>query len=346
VKRLVPGLVIGALILGASAVSAQDAGGTLAAVQERGQLVCGVNGGLPGMSVLNAETNQYDGMDADYCRALAAAVLGDANAVDYVQLAADQRATALHGGDVDVIFRNTTSTLERDALWGNFGPTIFYDGQGVMVRADLLGDGERQPTLDELAGATICVTSGTTTELNLADQMRLLGVEWETVPLADIDTVYGTYEEGRCDAVTSDRSQLVGRRSAFEDPDAHVILDAVISKEPLGPVVAAGDDQWADIVRWVVNATIQAEEYGITSDNLAEFQGGDNPEIARFLGETGELGSLLGLGNDFVVAVITAVGNYGQIYDRAFGPETLLALERGPNDLWTNGGLLYSPPFR
>jgi general L-amino acid transport system substrate-binding protein len=339
VKRLVPGLVIGALVLSATAVSAQ--GGTLAAVQERGQLICGVNGGLPGMSVLNEETNQYDGMDADYCRALAVAVLGDADAVQYVQLAADQRATAIQGGEVDVIFRNTTETLERDALWGTLGPTIFYDGQGMMVRSDL-----GISTLEELAGATICVQSGTTTQLNLEDQMAFLGVEYEPVVVADIETAYSTYEEGRCDAVTSDRSQLVGRRSAFEAPDDHVILEAVMSKEPLGPVVAAGDDQWADIVRWVVNATIQAEEYGITSDNLAEFQGGDNPELSRFLGETGELGSLLGLGNDFIVAVISAVGNYGQIYDRAFGPDTSLALERGLNELWTNGGLMYSPPFR
>lgn len=340
-KRLVPGLVIGALVLGASAVSAQEAGGTLAAIQERGQLVCGVNGGLPGMSVLNAETNQYDGMDADYCRAVAAAVLGDANAVQYVQLTADQRATAIQGGEVDVIFRNTTNTLERDALWGNFGPTIFYDGQGMMVRAEL-----GVSSLGDLAGATICVTSGTTTELNLADQMRFLGVEYEPVVAAEIDTVYGTYEEGRCDAVTSDRSQLVGRRSAFENPDDHVILDAVMSKEPLAPVVASGDDQWADVVRWVVYSTIEAEEQGITSDNLSEFQGGTNPAVQRLLGETGELGSLLGLDNDFVVDVISAVGNYGQIYDRAFGPDTALALDRGPNELWTNGGLMYSPPFR
>jgi general L-amino acid transport system substrate-binding protein len=331
--------VIGALILGSSAVSAQ--GGTLAAVQERGQLVCGVNGGLPGMSVLNQETNQYDGMDADYCRAIAAAVLGDPNAVQYVQLTADQRATAIQGGEVDVIFRNTTDTLERDALWGDFGPTIFYDGQGVMVRADL-----GVTSLEELSGATICVTSGTTTELNLADQMRFLGVEYEPVVAAEIDTVYGTYEEGRCDAVTSDRSQLVGRRSAFATPDDHVILEAVISKEPLAPVVASGDDQWADIVRWVVYATIEAEEQGITAENLAEFQGGDNPTVQRLLGETGELGSLLGLENDFVVDVIAAVGNYGQIYERAFGPETALALDRGLNELWTNGGLMYSPPFR
>jgi general L-amino acid transport system substrate-binding protein len=346
VKRFVPGLVIGALVLGASAVSAQEAGGTLAAVKERGQLVCGVNGGLPGMSVLNAETNQYDGMDADYCRAVAAAVLGDPDAVQYQQLAADQRATAIQGGEVDVIFRNTTNTLERDALWGNFGPTIFYDGQGMMVHAEALGEAQSATALEELAGATICVQSGTTTQLNLEDQMAFLGVEYEPVVVAEIDTAYGTYEEGRCDAITSDRSQLVGRRSAFANPDDHIILDVVMSKEPLAPVVAAGDDQWADIVRWVVNATIEAEEQGITSDNLAEFQGGDNPTVQRLLGETGELGSLLGLDNDFVVDVITAVGNYGQIYDRAFGPDTALALDRGPNQLWTNGGLMYSPPFR
>jgi general L-amino acid transport system substrate-binding protein len=210
-----------------------------------------------------------------------------------------------------------------------------------MVRADL-----GVTTLEELDGATICVTSGTTTELNLADQMRFLGVAYEPVVAAETDTVYGTYEEGRCDAVTSDVSQLVGRRSSFENPDDHVILDTVFSKEPLAPFVAAGDDQWADIVRWVVYATLEAEEQGITSDNLAEFQGGENPAVQRLLGETGELGSQLGLENDFVVDVISAVGNYGQIYDRAFGPDTQLALERGLNELWTNGGLMYSPPFR
>jgi general L-amino acid transport system substrate-binding protein len=339
VKRLVPGLVIGALILGSSAVSAQ--GGTLAAVQERGQIVCGVNGGLPGMSVLNEETGLYEGMDADYCRALAAAVLGDPEAVEFRVLTADQRATALQGGEVDVVFRNTTDTLQRDAEWGDFGPTIFYDGQGMMVNAALGATG-----LEDLAGASICVTSGTTTELNLADQMGFLGLEYTPVVSAETDTVYGQYEEGRCDAVTSDRSQLVGRRSTFANPDEHVILDVVMSKEPLAPFVAAGDDQWADIVRWVVNATIEAEELGITSENLASLQGGTSPVVQRFLGEVDELGAKLGLSNTFVVDVITAVGNYGEIYDRAFGPETALALERGPNELWTNGGLLYSPPFR
>ncbi len=339
-KRLVPGLVIGALVLGSSAVYAQ-AGGRLAEVQSRGQLVCGVNGGLPGMSVLNADTGLYEGMDGDYCRAVAAAVLGDANAVEFRTLTADQRATAIQGGEVDVIFRNTTNTLSRDASWGDFGPTIFYDGQGMMTRADL-----GATTLEDLDGATICVTSGTTTEQNLADQMSFRGLTYEPVVAAEIDSVYGTYEEGRCDAVTSDRSQLVGRRSTFANPDDHVILDVVMSKEPLAPLTAHGDDQWTDVVTWVVNSTMEAEELGITSANIGEFAGGENPVVQRLLGETGELGSLLGLSNTFVVDVISSVGNYGEIYDRAFGPDTALALERGPNALWTNGGLMYSPPFR
>ncbi len=339
-KRLVVGLVMGALVMGSSATLGQDAG-TLATVQARGTLVCGVNGGLPGMSVLSEATGQYDGMDADFCRAVAAAVLGDANAVEYRPLTADQRATAIQGGEVDVIFRNTTNTISRDATWGDFGPTIFYDGQGMMVRADV-----GAATLEDLAGATICVTSGTTTELNLTDQMTFLGVEFTPVVSAEIDTVYGQYEEGRCDAVTSDRSQLVGRKSTFANPDDHVILDVVMSKEPLAPVVATGDNQWGDIVTWVVNATIEAEELGVSSANLAEMQGGTNPNIQRLLGETGELGAMLGLSNDFAAKVIAAVGNYGEIYDRAFGPDTPLALERGLNELWTNGGLMYSPPFR
>jgi len=331
---------MGALVMGSSATLGQE-GGTLGAVQARGSLVCGVNGGLPGMSVLSEATGQYDGMDADFCRAVAAAVLGDANAVEYRPLTADQRATAIQGGEVDVIFRNTTNTISRDATWGDFGPTIFYDGQGMMVRADLGAAG-----LEDLAGATICVTSGTTTELNLTDQMTFLGVEFTPVVSAEIDTVYGQYEEGRCDAVTSDRSQLVGRKSTFANPDDHVILDVVMSKEPLAPVVATGDNQWGDIVTWVVNATIEAEELGVSSANLAEMQGGTNPNIQRLLGETGELGAMLGLSNDFAAKVIAAVGNYGEIYDRAFGPDTSLALERGLNELWTNGGLMYSPPFR
>jgi general L-amino acid transport system substrate-binding protein len=337
-KKLVPGLVIGALILGSSAVYAQEDGGTLAAVRERGSVVCLINGALPGMSVLNPETQDYDGMDADYCRAVAAAVLGDPTAVTWSTLTADQRAVAIQTGEVDVIFRNTTNTLTRDADWGDFGPTILYDGQGMMVPV-----ASGITTLEELDGAAICVTAGTTTELNLADQFSFRGLAHEPVKAAETDTVYDSYEAGRCDAVTSDRSQLVGRKSAFANPDDHIILDVVMSKEPLAPVTATGDNQWQDVVTWVVNATIEAEELGITKDTIADFQGSDNPVWQRFLGETGDLGAKLGLENDFVVDVISAVGNYGEIFDRAYGE---LGLDRGLNKLWNDGGILYSPPFR
>ena len=341
-KKLVPGLVIGALVLGSSAVAAQG-GDTLSAVQERGQVICGINGGLPGMSVLNEESGVFEGMDADFCRGIAAAVVGDPEAVQYTPLTADQRATAIQGGEVDVIFRNTTQTTTRDTTWGDFGPVILYDGQGVMVPVAL-----GISTLEELDGASICVTSGTTTEQNLADQMAWLGIAYTPVVAAEIDTVYGQYEEGRCDAVTSDRSQLAGRRSATADPSAHVILDGAISKEPLAPLTAHGDHNWNDIISWVVYATIEAEELGITSENIGDFAGSANPVVGRFLGETGELGAALGLENDFVVDVISAIGNYGEIYDRAFGPDSGVELPRegGPNAHWTEGGMMYSPPFK
>ena len=340
-KRLVPGLVIGALIVSASAVAAQD-GGTLAAVQERGTLVCGVNGGLPGMSVLNEETNRFEGMDADYCRAVAVAVLGDADAVEYRPLTADQRAAAVQGGEVDVLFRNTTNRFDRDASWGDFGPTIFYDGQGVMAREDL-----GITTLEGLDGATICVTSGTTTEQNLSDTFGFLGIAYEPVVAAEIDTVYGAYEEGRCDAVTSDRSQLSGRRSVLANPDEHIIFGTVFTKEPLAPLTAHGDHQWTDIVAWTVNATILAEELGVTSENIGDHADSAHPEISRLLGQTGELASThLGLSDTFAADVIATVGNYGEIYDRGFGPDTAQNVERGLNALWTNGGLIFAPPYK
>lgn len=341
-KRLVPGLVIGALVLSSSVAAAAD-GDTLAAVKERGEVICGVNGGLPGMSVLNNDTGVFEGMDGDYCRAVAAAIFGDDSKVSTPTLTADQRATAVQGGEIDVLFRNTTQTLTRDATWGDFGPVILYDGQGMMVPV-----ASGITTLEQLDGATICVTSGTTTEQNLADQMTWLGIAYTPVVASEIETVYGQYEQGRCDAVTSDRSQLAGRRSATANPEDHVILDVTISKEPLAPLTAHGDNNWNDIISWIVYATIQAEELGITSENIGEFAGSANPEVARFLGETGELGSALGLENDFVVDVISAVGNYGEIYERAFGPDSGLDLPRegGPNALWTEGGMMYSPPFK
>jgi general L-amino acid transport system substrate-binding protein len=326
---------------GGQGPAAQPMGDILQTVRDRGTLVCGVNGGLPGFSFLDEDTGEFTGFDADYCRAVAAAVLGDPNAVEFRPLSAAERGTALQTGEIDVLIRNTTWTISRDASWGNFGPTTFYDGQGMMVRTDLGAQ-----TLEDLQGATICVQTGTTTELNLTDQMRARGVDFEPVVFEDIDATYNAYEQGRCDAVTSDRSQLAARRTVFSNPDEHMIMDVVMSKEPLGPVVPHGDDQWFDVVKWVVFGTIQAEELGITSGNVQDYMDSNDPVTRRLLGVEGELGQELGLDNDFVVTIIENVGNYGEIFDRNLGPDTPFNLDRGPNELWTEGGLLYSPPFR
>lgn len=320
------------------------AGGRLALVQERGQLICGVNGSLPGFSFLD-ENGDMTGFDADFCRALAAAVLGDAEAVEFRSLSTDQRGPALQTGEIDVLIRNTTWSVSRDTSWGLFAPTTFYDGQAIMVNAAVGAE-----TLEDLAGATVCVQSGTTTELNLADAFREIGVEIETQVFADLDPTYQAYEEGRCDAVTSDRSQLVARRTVFANPDDHVILDEVLSKEPLGPVAPLGDDPWFNVVKWTVFATIEAEELGITSENVADQASSENPVVQRFVGVTPEgadpFDSGLGLEPDWIVNVISQVGNYAEIYERNLGPGTPFDLERGLNALWTDGGLLYAPPYR
>lgn len=310
-------------------------------VLDRDKLICGVNGGLPGFSVLDATTGEYTGFDADYCQAVAAAVLGDPTKVEYRALSAGQRGPALQTGEIDVLIRNTTWTVTRDASWGLFAPTTFYDGQGIMIRKDA-----GVTTLDELAGATICVQSGTTTELNLTDQFRAKGIDFTPLVFADIDATYQAYQDGRCDAVTSDRSQLASRRTTLPDPSAHVLLDAVLSKEPLGPEVPLGDDQWFNIVKWTVFATIEAEELGITQDNVDSMTTSTNPVVTRLLGAEGGLASYLSLDDGWVVNVIKAVGNYGEIYDRNLGPGTPFDIPRGLNDLWTNGGLLYAPPYR
>jgi len=313
--------------------------GTLALVQERGMLICGINGSLPGFSVLDAASGETTGFDADFCRAIAAAVLGDPEAVEFRPLSGDARGPALQSREIDVLIRNTTWTVTRDTDWGLFAPTTFYDGQGMMVRA---ADGIE--SLADLEGATICVLTGTTTELNLADVFGAEGIDFTPMGFAETEQVYSAYEEGSCDAVTTDRSQLVAQRTTFSNPDDHVILDVVMSKEPLGPVVPHGDEAWFNVVKWVVFATIEAEERGITQDNVADMVGSDNPVIARLLGAEGDLG--LRLEPDWVVDVISAVGNYGEIYDRNLGPGTPFDLERGPNSLWTDGGLLYAPPYR
>jgi general L-amino acid transport system substrate-binding protein len=323
----------------------QPSEGRLALVQDRGQLICGVNGALPGFSNLESDGSNT-GFDADFCRAVAAAVLGDAEAVEFRALSTDQRGPALQTGEVDVLIRNTTWTVNRDTSWGLFAPTTFYDGQAIMVNASVGAE-----SIEDLAGATVCVQSGTTTELNLADATRDLNPPIEPQVFADIDPTYEAYEAGRCDAVTSDRSQLVARRTSFANPDEHIILDDVLSKEPLGPVAPLGDDQWFNVVKWVVFATIEAEELGLTSENVeSEASSSDNPVVQRLLGVTPEgaesFDSGLGLEADWVVTMISQVGNYAEIYDRNLGPDTPFDLDRGLNSLWTDGGLLYAPPYR
>ncbi|MFN2189269.1 MAG: amino acid ABC transporter substrate-binding protein, partial [Candidatus Promineifilaceae bacterium] len=250
---------------------------------------------------------------------------------------------ALQTGEVDILSRNATWTSSRDAQWGNFTAVTFYDGQGYMVPA-----ASGITTIEELDGATVCVTSGTTTELNLADSFRQRGLDFTATVFEDTETVYSTYESGACDATTSDKSQLAAVRSGFEDPDAHVILDITISKEPLTPAVPSGDDQWFDIVKSVAWALMNAEELGVTQANVDDMLNSDNIKVRRLLGAEGEFGqSDLGLDADFVVNVIKAVGNYGEIYDRYMGPNgDAFTLPRGLNELWTNGGLIYAPPMR
>ncbi|NJK80994.1 MAG: amino acid ABC transporter substrate-binding protein [Chloroflexaceae bacterium] len=325
----------------AEAPAAQAGESRLDTILARGNLICGVNGGLAGFSNLEPD-GSYSGFDADFCRAVAVALFNDPEAVEFVPLSTQERFTAVQAGTVDVLFRNTTWTLSRDSsVFMDFGPTTFYDGQAIMTTVDL-----DIAELEGLDAATICVQSGTTTELNLTDQFRARGINFEPLVFEDIDATYTAYNEGSCDAVTSDRSQLVARRTTLADPDAHVILDTVLSKEPLGPAVAQNDSRWSDVVEWTVYATIQAEELGINSANIQEFLESENPEVRRLLGAEGDLGVGVGLDNAFAVNIISSVGNYGEIYNRNLGPDTPFNLERGQNALWTEGGLMYAPPFR
>jgi general L-amino acid transport system substrate-binding protein len=318
------------------------AGSILAKVRAADTVVCGVNTNLPGFGFPEEGTGRWLGFDADFCRVIAAAVLGDAEKVTFRPLSAEDRSTALQAKEIDVLIRNTTWTLSRDTEWGLFGPTTFYDGQGMMVSAD-----SGVTELTDLQGATICVQSGTTTELTLPDQMRALGVDFTPDVRGTIDDTYATYESGDCDAVTSDRSQLVARRTLFADPSAHVLLDAVMSKEPLGPVVPFGDEDWFNVVKWATYATMQAEEVGVDSTNVTSVRDtSTDPVVRRLLGVEGGLGTKLGLSDDWVVNIISAVGNYAEIYNRHLGPGTAFDLARGPNELWTNGGLLYAPAWR
>lgn len=317
-------------------------GSTLATVKERGKVVCGVNQGVPGFGFLN-EDGSFSGFDIDFCKALASAIFADPNAVEYRPLTAKERFTALQTGEIDVLIRNTTWTLTRDTeLGANFVATTFYDGQGFIVRKD-----SGITTIEELDGATVCVGAGTTTELNLADVFAARGISYTPLVFETADETTGAYEEGRCDAYTTDKSGLVARRTVMADPSAHYILEELISKEPLGPLVRHGDDQWFDIVQWTVFATFTAEELGVTSANVDDMKANTtNPTVAKLLGNEGEMGAKLGLDNDWAYNIIKMVGNYGEIYDRNLGPDTPTFIERGVNSMYTDGGLLYAPPVR
>jgi general L-amino acid transport system substrate-binding protein len=327
---------------------AAGGGNLLAAVRSRGTLNCGVNEAVPGFGFVS-EGGEFEGFDIDFCKVVAAAVLGDPDAVEYKPLTAEQRFTALQSGEIDVLSRNTTRTASRDGSEGaTFLTTTFYDGQGMMVRAD-----SEYQELEDMGGTTICVLSGTTTELNLESQFQGRGVDYTPLAFEDNDPLQQAFTAERCDGWTSDKSQLAGIRSNWPEgqggPDALRILDVTMSKEPLGPVVRDGDVEWADAVNWAIIATLQAEEFDISSENIDEALESDDPEVQRFLGQPVEgepFDAGLGLPADFAVQVIRGVGNYAEIYDRNVGPGSPLELERGINALWTEGGLHYPPPYR
>jgi general L-amino acid transport system substrate-binding protein len=314
--------------------------GRLKTVLDRGSLICGVEGSIPGFSFV--ENGEYSGLDVDVCKAVAAALFDDPTKVEYRNLDSTERFEALKSGEVDMLSRNTTWTINRDTVVGmEFAPVTFYDGQGMMART-----AENVTELTDLEGKSICVEAGTTTELNLTDQMRQLNVTFEPVVFKDADAAYAAYDEGRCDAMTSDRSQLVARRSQLSNPAEHALLDITMSKEPLGPLTANNDSAWFDTVKWVTYALIQAEEFGLTSDTVEAAKTSKSPDIQRFVGAEGTLGSDMGLPNDFALRAVKHVGNYGEIFERNLGQGSQFKLERGQNALWTDGGLMYSPPFR
>jgi general L-amino acid transport system substrate-binding protein len=315
---------------------------TMDDVKAKGHVQCGVSQGLPGFSNPDQSGN-WTGLDVDVCRAVAAAVFGDADKVKYTPLSAKERFTALQSGEVDVLSRNTTWTLTRDTALGlDFVGVNFYDGQGFMIRKDMGID-----SATKLDGASVCVNIGTTTELNMADYFRANGMKYEPVVFEKADEVVAAYDAGRCDVYTTDRSGLAAQRVKLKDPKAHMVLPETISKEPLGPVVRHGDNQWGDIVRWSLIAMIQAEEMGLSSKNVDDMRkSSTDPAVKRILGTEGDMGSIMGLPNDWSYNIIKQVGNYGEVYARHVGPSTAIGLARGPNELWNKGGLMYPMPVR
>jgi len=334
------------LLLGAVAAAGLVAGaasaGTLDDVKERGKLNCGISTGLVGFASQDAN-GEWQGFDVAVCQAVAAAVFGDPKAVEFTPVTNKVRFEVLNSGEIDMLSRNTTWTFSRDVdLKLDFLGVNYYDGQGFMIPTEL-----GVSSAKELDGATVCIQQGTTTELNLADYFRVNNISYEPVPITTASEAQQQYLAGACDVYTTDASGLAATRAAFEDPSAHVILPEIISKEPLGPLVRHGDDEWGDVVRWSLNALIAAEELDITSANIDELAAGtDNPEINRLLGSEGTLGEMLGLAADWAAAAIKANGNYGEIFEKYIGETTPIGLARGLNAQWTDGGLLYAPPFR
>jgi general L-amino acid transport system substrate-binding protein len=337
--KVIVKLVLALIACSAFVVSVSAA--TLEEIQSRGELRCIINVGLAGFAYTDADGN-WKGFDVDFCRAVAAAVFGDANKVKFVTATGKTRFTKLNADEGDVLWRNTTITFSRDVnVKLTFVGVNYYDGQGFMVNKSL-----GVMSASELDGASICIQTGTTTELNLADYFRANNMQYEAVTIESNEEARVNYLAGRCDIYTTDASGLAATRSTFTDPENHAILPEIISKEPLGPAVRQGDDQWADIVRWVYNAVVTAEEKGVTSANVDEMKNATDPEIKRLLGTEGSQGQELGLSADWAYNIIKSVGNYGEIFERNLGTNTMIGLERGINALWTNGGLQYSPPFR
>jgi general L-amino acid transport system substrate-binding protein len=337
-------IALGALVAAALAVAAPaHAGKTLDSVKSKGQIVCGVNTGLPGFSQADPQ-GKWTGLDVDYCKALAAAVLNDENKVKYVPLTAQQRFTALQSGEIDVLSRNTTWTLTRDASLGlHFAGTIYYDGQGFIVPAKA-----KIKSAKQLKGATVCVQSGTTTEKNLTDFSRTNNLNIKPVVFEKQEAATAAYFSGRCASYTTDASGLASVRNRdAKDPKDHVILPDLISKEPLGPVVRRGDDEWFAIAKWVLYGLIEAEEYGVTQANVGQMMAdSQDPVVMRITGKSEDMGKHLGLDKEWLVRAIRAVGNYGEMFERNVGPKTPLNLPRGLNNLWSKGGLQYAPPVR
>ncbi|PWK75536.1 amino acid ABC transporter substrate-binding protein [Aminobacter sp. AP02] len=341
-KYIISG-ILGAATLGLMATAASA--GTLEDVKAKGFLQCGVSTGLAGFSAPN-DKGDWQGLDADFCRAVAAAIFGDGTKVKFTPLSAKERFTALQSGEIDLLSRNTTWTINRDTALGlNFVGVTYFDGQGFMINAKKL------PGVNsalQLSGAAVCVQTGTTTELNLADYFKANKMEYNPVVFEKLEEVNAAYDAGRCDVYTTDQSGLYGIRLTLSSPDDHVVLPEIISKEPLGPAVRQGDDKWYHIVKWTYFALLTAEELGITQANVEEMKGSGNPEVKRVLGTEAEtkIGTDLGLGNDWVVNIVKAVGNYGEVFERNVGQGSPLKIARGINALWTKGGLQYAPPIR